>query len=83
MKNNKKYIQPKITSVYLDPEQALLQVCRAGGIYLQALNTTTMWCSTAAGKGPKCILTPKGGDGNSLQLGFTSAVCDRSQSLPS
>ncbi|MDD4202497.1 MAG: hypothetical protein PHQ52_03430 [Candidatus Omnitrophica bacterium] len=31
----KKYIQPKIKCVELDPKQALLQVCAIGGVYFE------------------------------------------------
>ena len=32
----KKYIEPKIKAIILDPDQSILQVCKVGGIYFQA-----------------------------------------------
>jgi hypothetical protein len=40
MKNKKQYISPKVTAVKLDPQQAILQVCKAfnaaGGAWMTA-----------------------------------------------
>ena len=32
-----KYIEPKIKAIILDPEQAVLEVCVIGGLYLKIL----------------------------------------------
>ncbi|MDD4203215.1 MAG: hypothetical protein PHQ52_07090 [Candidatus Omnitrophica bacterium] len=45
----KKYIQPKITVVNLDSEQAILQVCKIGGAY-GSINTQTI-CRPLIGVG--------------------------------
>jgi hypothetical protein len=47
MKNKKKYISPKITAVELDPEQAILNVCAVGGMYLTGPNS----CAFLSGGG--------------------------------
>ena len=41
----KKYIEPKIKAVTLDADQAILQVCAVGGIYMSASGglCTTGW----------------------------------------
>ncbi|MDD4202508.1 MAG: hypothetical protein PHQ52_03485 [Candidatus Omnitrophica bacterium] len=57
MKNNKKYTQPKIRSVNLDPEQAVLQVCQIGGVYF--VTTVSLKCF-AGGFGPYCHVSVKG-----------------------
>ena len=58
--NNEKYIEPKIKAVELDTEQAILEVCAVGGIYLSG--TSAPWCghTLAGGAGPVCKTTPKG-----------------------
>ncbi|MDD4203403.1 MAG: hypothetical protein PHQ52_08055 [Candidatus Omnitrophica bacterium] len=38
----KKYLQPKIKAVMLDPDQAILQTCMVGGAYM--LTTRTNYC---------------------------------------
>ncbi|MDD4202560.1 MAG: hypothetical protein PHQ52_03745 [Candidatus Omnitrophica bacterium] len=87
MKNNKKYIQPKIRSIKLDPKQSMLQVCRVGGLYLWELISTNIWCSTASyvgmTPGPDCRFTPKGGAGGSTRMRWTAGVCDWEEALPS
>ncbi|MDD4202174.1 MAG: hypothetical protein PHQ52_01775 [Candidatus Omnitrophica bacterium] len=82
----KKYILPIIKSVKLDPKQAMLQVCRAGGIYLLAASTAYMWCSTVTrtdSAGPPCLFTPKGGEATAQRMDFHESFCDLSQALPS
>ena len=52
----KKYTKPKIQSVRLNPEQAILQVCKVGGVYI--------WTATRCGStGPivlSCTISIKG-----------------------
>jgi hypothetical protein len=80
----KKYIQPKIRSVKLDPKQAMLQVCKAGGFYLGSTNTTNIDCSTGYfGGGAFCVVTPKGGVGIAVTMDGDPPYCDQSQALPS
>ncbi|MDD4203271.1 MAG: hypothetical protein PHQ52_07375 [Candidatus Omnitrophica bacterium] len=81
----KKYIHPKIKVIVLDPKQALVQVCKAGGVYLWSTNTTNIWCSTSAGYpgGPDCRYTPKGGAGGITRMIWTPNVCDSAEALPS
>ncbi|MDD4202498.1 MAG: hypothetical protein PHQ52_03435 [Candidatus Omnitrophica bacterium] len=67
----KKYIQPKIKSIELDPKQALLQICRIGGIYLFALENygaVARDCNSVAGSDTPCGITPKGGAGGSTPM---------------
>ena len=46
----KKYTSPKIKSVALDPEQAILEVCRVGGAYMYT-NTPNNYCMPYTGGG--------------------------------
>ena len=32
----KKYVEPKIKAIMLDPDQAVLEVCKVGGVYFTA-----------------------------------------------
>ena len=80
----KQYTPPKIKAVELDPGQAILQVCRAGGIYLDASVTSIMMCSTkTGGVGALCAFTPKLGAGGSTSIDSVSPYCDTSQAFPS
>ena len=59
----KKYIQPKIKAVSLNPDQAILQVCMLGGAYWH--NNTTQTPTGCQGTGTTitqnwCTETPKG-----------------------
>ena len=80
----KKYIEPKIKQIPLDPKQAILQVCKAGGQYL-SLTTPSQGgrgagCATGTtGPGPQCHWTPKGGDGGDI----TQATFGSTDALPS
>ena len=54
----RKYIEPKIKAVILDPEQAILQVCKAAGVWIYANQcvyegtvATSAGCSTGSAKG--------------------------------
>ncbi|MDD4203459.1 MAG: hypothetical protein PHQ52_08335 [Candidatus Omnitrophica bacterium] len=59
MKNNKKYTQPKITAVDLDPSQAILQACKVGaGIYM--IDLTWRLCVVAGAAIFPCNSTQKG-----------------------
>lgn len=51
----KKYIEPKITVVTLDPEQALLQVCIIGGAYFLGAS-----CWVSGGTVANCPIAVKG-----------------------
>lgn len=81
-----KYISAKITKIKLDQKQSILQVCRLGGIYLLATETTRLFCSTQMttfGGNPRCFVTPKGAVGGLSFMNFSPANCDSQQSLPS
>ena len=56
-KMKKQYICPKIAAVKLDPEQAILQVCQAGGVWI---NTTVGQCEFTGGIAPHNCATPRG-----------------------
>ena len=51
----KKYIQPKIKSVSLDPDQAILQVCQVGGGYFS--DTPGVQCFKS-GTETECQMAP-------------------------
>ena len=55
----KKYIEPKIKAVELDPDQAILQVCMVGGVYLSD-NVTDVCMATGGLYSATCNMTPKG-----------------------
>ncbi|MDD4203397.1 MAG: hypothetical protein PHQ52_08025 [Candidatus Omnitrophica bacterium] len=61
----KKYIKPKIKTIELDADQAILQVCAVGGIYLNTQrHATATYCGSRRGVFgglPDCTATPKGG----------------------
>ena len=51
----KKYIAPKIKSIKLDPEQAILQICQLGGFYFY--NTSSCKAIGFKGSTPKTCST--------------------------
>lgn len=63
--NKKKYKQPKIKRIQLDAEQAILQVCAVGGVYmLLRAGVSTFWCITATGASwDNCQISAKGVQG--------------------
>ena len=64
----KKYTSPKIKAVTLDPDQAVLEVCAIGGLYVSAL-TISPFCNTAPNViGPAYLVTPKGATGGSTRF---------------
>ncbi|MDD4203411.1 MAG: hypothetical protein PHQ52_08095 [Candidatus Omnitrophica bacterium] len=69
MKNNKKYSQPKIESIELNPNQAILEVCQVGGGYLFSTNS----CVVTGIPMRSCQFTPKGGTGTAVGLGNENA----------
>ena len=74
----KKYIEPKIKAVTLNANQAVLEVCAVGGIYLNS--NTPPWCGgTTGATGPFCIETPKGSAAESS--GVRSSICHFSFNL--
>ncbi|MDD4202534.1 MAG: hypothetical protein PHQ52_03615 [Candidatus Omnitrophica bacterium] len=81
----KKYKMPKITSVYLDPKQALLQVCAVGGIYINGGGDYNTLCRSKTGTlGPPCQITPKGSlAGNTPMIYYTGAVLGPDLAMPS
>ena len=48
----KKYIEPKIKAIKLDPEQALLEICAVGGLYLNPGTTPPICISVSYPSGP-------------------------------
>ncbi|MDD4203410.1 MAG: hypothetical protein PHQ52_08090 [Candidatus Omnitrophica bacterium] len=60
----KRYVKPKTTKVVLDQKQAILQVCKSGGIYLR-ITGSPMTCIGPTTTDPQevCNTTPKGGAG--------------------
>lgn len=64
----KKYIEPKIKAVELDPKQAVMQVCVVGGIYLNA--NVPPWCGSVIETigGINCVDSPKGGSGGNSSM---------------
>ncbi|MDD4202510.1 MAG: hypothetical protein PHQ52_03495 [Candidatus Omnitrophica bacterium] len=48
----KKYIQPKIKSVELDPDQAILQVCVVAGVYLSLNPSSCVGSQGTSGPAP-------------------------------
>ncbi|MDD4203412.1 MAG: hypothetical protein PHQ52_08100 [Candidatus Omnitrophica bacterium] len=67
MENNKKYSQPKIEAVKLNNQQAILAVCKIGGIYFTVVATTAC-LATGAGTVP-CNKTAKGAPGTTTASG--------------
>ncbi|MDD4203461.1 MAG: hypothetical protein PHQ52_08345 [Candidatus Omnitrophica bacterium] len=55
----KKYIEPKIKFIPLDPEQAIFEVCSVSGHYFNVANTR---CMLIAGKFPTntCVVSVRG-----------------------
>ena len=53
----KVYIEPKIKSVALDPEQAILQVCETAGVWMYS---TRGMCEYTGGSNPFSCETPRG-----------------------
>jgi hypothetical protein len=56
----KKYQQPKIKKVVLDPEQAVLQVCKVGGQYFLVGFTRCMGIGGSFMLSPLCNLSVRG-----------------------
>jgi hypothetical protein len=59
----KTYMQPKIKSINLEPEQAILQVCQIGGAYFgfTVVTIPTSYCEGGTRTGPNpCIVSIKG-----------------------
>ncbi|MDD4201879.1 MAG: hypothetical protein PHQ52_00235 [Candidatus Omnitrophica bacterium] len=73
----KQYTAPKINSIELDQKQALLQVCKVGGLYVS--RSISAWCGQFSGDGPLCNFTPKGGDGINVNMDMMTSV---SNSMP-
>jgi hypothetical protein len=61
MKNNKKYISPRIKVVEVKSEQALLQVCIVGGIYNAATSPLFYCVYSPVGYQNFCAFGVKGG----------------------
>ena len=57
----KKYIEPKIQEVDLDPRQATLQVCMAGGVYIYEFTAGNICVGSRTLTADLCNITPKGG----------------------
>ncbi|MDD4202114.1 MAG: hypothetical protein PHQ52_01455 [Candidatus Omnitrophica bacterium] len=80
----KKYTKPKIISVELNSGQAILAVCRLGGVYLG--NTTNkIYCgtmSTTLTNAP-CNVTPKGGPGSGYMVDDVPDHMDQDNAVPS
>ncbi|MDD4203142.1 MAG: hypothetical protein PHQ52_06725 [Candidatus Omnitrophica bacterium] len=55
----KKYISPKVKAVVLDPDQAVLEVCKLGGHYFKRITATV--CFYGTDTMGECYVTPKGG----------------------
>ncbi|MDD4203406.1 MAG: hypothetical protein PHQ52_08070 [Candidatus Omnitrophica bacterium] len=64
----KKYIQPKIKSVILDPDQAVLHSCMVGGAYIE---TRANGCFST-GTGAPCTAAAKGEIVSADTRGLTS-----------
>jgi hypothetical protein len=64
----KKYIKPKISSIELDPEQAILNVCAVGGIFmLQKVSPSIYWCITRTGTySSNCLTSIRGVAGQDI-----------------
>ncbi|MDD4202535.1 MAG: hypothetical protein PHQ52_03620 [Candidatus Omnitrophica bacterium] len=82
---SKKYTTPKITSVELNPEQASLQVCAVGGLYLWTMAGANTHCNSQYNPllGPMCELTPKGGLGGRTVMIYTVGPASTEASFPS
>ncbi|MDD4202290.1 MAG: hypothetical protein PHQ52_02360 [Candidatus Omnitrophica bacterium] len=59
----KKYCTPRIASVELDGRQAVLQVCKIGGVYFD-VGYHACFAGNTTGAGFACTVTPKGGEGS-------------------
>ena len=75
----KRYISPKITRVKLDPDQAVMASCKAGGLYMGAPSTAAAYCVYGGGIGLGCDFTRKG----AVTAGGTAASRQDTESFPS
>ena len=63
----KNYSSPEITAVRLDPQQAMLQVCAVGGVYVSNLGGSIL-CGEQGGMGARCKSSQKGGEGGNQSI---------------
>jgi hypothetical protein len=75
MKNNKKYTQPKITAVDLDPSQAIIQACYIGGAYFNIDQTGCL--GGVGGVIGTCLSTVKGAVGYYGAFGVITEVSSK------
>ncbi|MDD4202509.1 MAG: hypothetical protein PHQ52_03490 [Candidatus Omnitrophica bacterium] len=57
----KKYIEPKIKSVLLDPDQAILEICMIDGMWFAATTQCLAFgATTSIGRPRNCVNTVRG-----------------------
>ena len=70
----KRYLKPKITLIELDPSQAVLAACKAGGIYMDNFGSPLVCVYTGTGIW-RCANSNKGGPGgNTTGIGETETM---------
>ncbi|MDD4202047.1 MAG: hypothetical protein PHQ52_01100 [Candidatus Omnitrophica bacterium] len=70
----KKYISQRISSIDLDPKQAIIQACMLGGLYLFPGAPGVYACGKTTGTGPACANTAKGSLGGGSTSMLTSTL---------